>query len=278
MSSNNNKNEKIKEAMKLDIGKIEYSLVPEFAQQEVAKVFTYGKGKYERDNWRKGFNWSRLMDAHERHYNLFKQGIDFDGESGLFHIAHSIANLQMLQEMYRSHPNLDDRRKQYLHTPKIVLDVDDVVADFNGAYKKKFGLKKLNYWDSSYALGDNLQKMIDSGEAEEFYINLKVKHIPNFIPHAYVSSRSVPVEWTKQFLEKNGLPCRPVYHVPFNASKVEVLKEIGAEVLIDDKWDNFLDAEKAGITAFLMDAEHNQHYDVGYRRVNDLILNNIYRY
>lgn len=273
-----NKNNKVEAAIKQDLGKLQYSLVPEFPQQEVAKVFTYGAGKYDRDNWRAGFKWSRLMDAHERHYNLFKQGVDFDNESGLFHLAHSIANLQMLLEMYRSHPNLDDRRKQYLHTPKIVLDVDDVVADFNGAYKKRFGIERMLYWDSSYSIMENLNSMIEKDEARDFYVNLPVKHRPNFIPHAYVSSRSIPKEWTMEFLEKNNLPCRPVHHVPFNESKIEVLKSIGAEVLIDDKWDNFLDAEKNGITGFLMDAEHNKHYEVGYRRVYDLELKNIFRY
>lgn len=262
-------------AIKNDLGKIQYSLIPDFAHREVAKVFTYGANKYERHNWRKGFKWSRLMDAFERHYNDFKIGIDFDGESNMYHLAHGIANLQMLMEMYKLHPELDDRPKNYKLNRKIVLDVDDVVADFNGAYKKKFGVKRLNYWDGSYDLGDNLTKMIEDGSAEEFYINLPVKHRPNFIPHAYVSSRSVPVEWTMKFLEKNGLPCRPVHHVPFNASKVEALKSIGADILIDDKWDNFLDAENAGITAFLMDAEHNQHYNVGYRRVFDLDINKI---
>lgn len=271
--------------IKNDNGKVRFELVPPYSHKQIAKVFTHGFNKYNKEddgplenNWHKGLKWSRLMGALERHYQAFKDGVDIDSESGLFHLAHCGANIMMLLDYYKSHPELDDRRKPYLHTPKIVLDVDDVVADFASAFKEKFGLESFNYWDSSYSIMDNLNKMIDSGEAEDFYVNLKVKHRPDFVPHAYLSSRSVPVEWTKKFLENNGLPCRPVHHVPFNESKVETFKSIGGEVMIDDRFENFVEMQRAGITAFLMDAEHNQHYKVGYKRIYDLQLSNFFRY
>lgn len=265
------------EGNKYDEGKVKYQLLPPYALKQVARVLTFGAEKYEENNWQKGIPWTKLMGSLERHYQDFKAGIDMDEESGLYHLAHAAVNALMLLEYYRIRPELDDRYKPYMSQKKIVLDVDDVVADFCSAYKERFKTESQNYWDFSYHVPNNLKNLIESDEGRDWYVNLPVLHRPNFTPHAYVSSRSVPVEWTQEFLEKNGLPCRPVYHVPFNTSKVEVLKEIGAEILIDDKWDNFIDAEKAGITAFLMDAGHNQHYNVGYRRIYDLDINNIIR-
>lgn len=264
-------------ANKLDAEKLKYQLIPPYAIKQIARVFTFGAGKYGEFNWEKGFTWTRLLGAMERHMAAFKAGVDLDPESGLYHLAHAVTNGLMLLEFHRTHPELDDRYKPYMNEKRIVLDVDDVVADFAGAYKEKFGKSPHNYWDFTYSMGDNLKTLIESPEGEDFFVNLKVKHRPNFIPHAYVSSRSIPVEWTKKFLEKNGLPCRPVYHVPFNESKVEVLKSIQAEIFIDDKFQNFREAQEAGITAYLMDAEHNQHHNVGYRRLNDLDIRNIIR-
>lgn len=262
------------EAVKLDDNKLRFDLIPPYATKQLARVFTFGAQKYDDNNWMKGFDWSRLMASFERHYQDFKSGIDIDDDSGLYHLAHCMANGFMLLEHYRLHPNLDDRYKPYLKDVKIVLDIDDVVADFAGAYKEKFGEVPQRYWDHTYNMPERLDEITKN---KDFYVNLKVKHRPNFTPHAYVSSRSVPVEWTQEFLEKNGLPCRPVHHVPFNTSKVETLKSIGAEVLVDDKFENFKEAQLNGITAFLMDAEHNQHYDVGYRRLYDLDIKNIIR-
>lgn len=265
-------------ATKHDDEKIKYQLVPQYAERQIARVFTFGSRKYGEFNWQKGFKWTRLIGSMKRHIAAFEYGVDIDEESGLYHLAHAGANLMMLLEHYRIHPDLDDRYKPYLSERRIVLDVDDVVADFAGGYKKKFGESPHNYWDFTYSMGDNLKGLVEDQEkGREFFVNLEVKHRPDFIPYAYVSSRSVPIEWTKEFLEKNGLPCRPVYHVPWNTSKVDILKELKTDIFIDDKFQNFLEAEKAGITSFLMNAEHNQHHNVGYRRLNNLEIKNIVR-
>lgn len=269
--------EAAKDGYRKDDGKIKFQLLPPYAIKQVARVLTFGATKYPEGNWEKGMEWKRMIGSMKRHLAAFESGVDLDEESGLFHLAHCVTNGLMLLEYHRTHPELDDRYKPYMNDRKIVLDVDDVIADFAGAYKERFGNSPHNYWDFTYSMGENLKNLVNSPEGEDFYVNLKVKHRPNFTPEAYVSSRGVPVEWTMKFIEKNNLPCRPVYHVDWNTSKVEVLKKIGADILIDDKFQNFKEAQAAGITAFLMDAEHNQHHDVGYRRLTDLDIKNIIR-
>lgn len=254
-------------------GKMRYDLIPPYPMEQIAKVMTKGAEKYAPHNWKKGMPWSEVMGSLERHYEAFKAGEDFDDETGLYHMAHVAVNAQFLIDYYRSNPQFDDRLKPYLNTRKIVLDIDEVLASWTKAYCERYGVDQTHaYWDFSYMVG---QKLTELMEDEEFWINLPVKHRPNFVPHAYVSSRSIPVEWTRKFLEKNNLPCRPVYHVPFDTSKVEVLKSIGTEIFIDDRFENFAEAQNAGITSFLMDAPHNQHYNVGYRRVYDLDIKRI---
>ena len=244
-----------------------YAQISAYAIKQVSKAISL-EGGFKREE-----SWTTLMNELEMYYNEFKSGRDLtdDGTYLLSHVAHRAL---LMLDQYRTNPNLDDRYKPYMNHKKIVLDVDDVVADFTSAFTQKYNIKEGKYWDSTYSIK---QKLNELKEDKSFFINLPVKHYPNFIPYAYVSARSIPVEWTMEFLEKNNLPCSPVFHVPFNASKTDTLLDIGAEIFVDDKFTNFVEAQKAGITSFLMDASHNQHYDVGYRRIYNLDIMNIIR-
>lgn len=266
---------KIARALRYNTNKLRYDLIPEYAEEQVAKVMTKGAEKYAPNNWRKGMPWSEVESSLKRHLAAWKSGEDFDSESGLYHMAHVAVNALFLIDYYRSNPQFDDRYKAYLNQPKIVLDIDEVLCGWSQGYRDYTGEPlPSNYWDSSYG---TLAKLNELTTNKEFWINLPCIRRPDFVPHAYVSSRGIPVEWTMEWLEKNELPCRPVYHVPWNASKVETLKKLETEIFIDDRFENFSAASKEGITTFLMDASHNQHYDVGYKRIKDLKLKNIIR-
>lgn len=67
----------------------QYSMIPVPALAEVARVYEYGSRKYDRDNWRRGYDWHLSYDAMQRHANAFWSGQDFDPESGLHHLAHA---------------------------------------------------------------------------------------------------------------------------------------------------------------------------------------------
>ena len=85
----------------------------------------------------------------------------------------------------------------------------------------------------------------------------------------YTALRSIPCEWTKEWLLKNGFPDVELISVGYGESKVESLKG-KCDIFIDDRYDNFVELEKNGICCYLMTAEHNKRYDVGYRRIDIL--------
>ena len=76
-------------AAKHDQNKPPLHLVPFFVVQEIAKVLDFGQQKYTSWNWTRGFEWSRLIGAAERHLGAWKDGADKDPESGLSHLAHA---------------------------------------------------------------------------------------------------------------------------------------------------------------------------------------------
>lgn len=247
---------------------IRYDLIPPHGITEVSKVLTEKLEKYNKNEWKYGLPWSEVLSSLKKHLNEFESGNDFD-ENGNLNLASVAMNALILCEYYKIYPQGDDRVINKPRRPRIVLDIDDTCLMFKTAFEEKFGIKLNNYWDGNYNMKEYLDQLKDD---KDFWVNLKSLHIPNFEPIAYLTSRSIPIEWAKECLEKNGFPCAPVYSVPYNESKVGLLKELRADIMIDDKPENYRESLEAGIFCYLMDAPHNQFVNAGHRRIFDLNL------
>lgn len=265
------------EGLRYNTGKVRYDLVPAFAQEQYAKVLTVGAEKYADRNWELGMKWSKVVASLERHLQAIKRGEDYDAETGLLHSAHVMCNAAFLTEYYKIYPQGDDRPHHYHRIPKIGLDIDEVLCDWVGGWQKCFGKHNTvddrpTFWNFDYSTGDRFKK-IPKDELEQIYINLPARISPSdipFEPHCYITSRSVPVELTKQWLQKHGFATAPVYSIGLGESKIEVAKQSGLEIYVDDRFDNFVELNNAGIFTYLMDAPHNQRYNVGFKRIKSL--------
>jgi len=91
-----------------------------------------------------------------------------------------------------------------------------------------------------------------------------------FEPHCYITSRSIPQEWTEEWIDKNGFPTMPVYTVGHKESKIDVAKKSGIDIFVDDRYENFVELNNAGICCYLFDAPHNRRYQVGHKRIKSL--------
>lgn len=76
-----------------------------------AQALGFGADKYGRHNFREGIDHCRLIAAALRHLNKYNAGIDNDEESGLSHLSHAAASLNMLMWMAEHRKDLDDRYK-----------------------------------------------------------------------------------------------------------------------------------------------------------------------
>lgn len=84
---------------KFDGGKLQYGLLPPCALKEVVQVLTFGAEKYEPDNWiHVPDSKRRYFDAAMRHLWAWKEGEQYDSETGANHIAHAICCLMFLYE------------------------------------------------------------------------------------------------------------------------------------------------------------------------------------
>jgi len=261
----------MEEGVKFDKEKTRQDLVPAFAQEQFAKVLTFGAKKYAPHNWENGMKWSRIIGAILRHTFAILRGEDYDPETGLLHSAHIMCEASFLTEYYRIYPQGDDRELKVMKPVKIGLDIDDVLSDFCPAFCKRFYLKP---FPESWTFDRNIGEKFNTLKKEKsFWLSIPRKTDPSTIPFeptCYITSRSIPKEWTERWLDKNGFPPVPVYQVGIDGSKVEIAKNAGIEMFIDDRYENFVELTAAGIFTYLFDAPHNQRYDVGHRRIKSL--------
>lgn len=162
----------------------------------------------------------------------------------------------------------------YLQDHKVGLDIDDVLSDFCPYYCNIFAMPQAKFWNFDRQAASRFSELIHD---KDFWLNIPVKTNPDtikFEPHCYITSRSIPKEWTEQWLDNNGFATVPVYQVGIDGSKGEISKMAGIDIFIDDRFSNFIELNRAGIFTYLFDAPHNRRYDVGKYRiynVNDII-------
>lgn len=104
------------EAVKADVGKPDWSLVPFEALEGMVRVLEFGANKYSRNNWTSngGFSYRRVITACVRHIFAYLRGEDNDPESGLSHIHHAQCNLLFIA-MYLTNKeqfHKDDRERR----------------------------------------------------------------------------------------------------------------------------------------------------------------------
>lgn len=87
---------KTEEGFKDDGGKAPLDLLHPIALTEIAKALGYGAKKYSRFNYLLGMAWSRPYAAAQRHLNEWNNGVTFDKESGLRHLAHAAVSIMFL--------------------------------------------------------------------------------------------------------------------------------------------------------------------------------------
>jgi hypothetical protein len=86
-------------------------LIPFDALEEVGRVYGFGAGKYEDDNWLKGYKWRLSAGAMLRHVSRWMLGERNDKESGCHHLAHAAWHCLTLITFEIRGLGTDDRKK-----------------------------------------------------------------------------------------------------------------------------------------------------------------------
>ena len=90
------------QSLRYNEGKAElsYILDADYAMEGACEVMTFGAKKYDRNNWKKGFEKEQLINSLLRHLTKFQNGEEVDEESGLPHVDHALCNAIFLAYHY----------------------------------------------------------------------------------------------------------------------------------------------------------------------------------
>jgi hypothetical protein len=102
----------IKETIKFDYDKPDFTLIPQEALLEIAIVFSKGAQKYGVFNYSHGTKYRRYIAAAMRHLNQWLRGEDID-EIGTNHLANAAASIMMILDSQKTNKGVDDRNVVY---------------------------------------------------------------------------------------------------------------------------------------------------------------------
>ncbi len=251
---------------------------------KLAEVYTVGAEKYSdydesgkriydgAHNWRIGLSWMSTLDSALRHMESYALGEENDPETGLHHLAHSLWNIYALMDHVIHHPEKDDRFTPSI--PRIGLDIDGVIADFEKAYLDAMGKPEhtITSWNDPLFR----KYFFEVTKDDSFWLNIPLvedllKKPLSFCPVVYVTARPVSNEVTERYLfEINNLPMAPVITVGHDISKTDACKKYNVELFIDDRYENYVELNKSGVPCLLKTRKHNAHYNVGCRRLESI--------
>jgi len=155
---------------------------------------------------------------------------------------------------------------------RIGLDIDDVLADFIGAYCREYDLPIPTEWKFDPLFKARYEKLCHD---HVFWAMLRHK-IDWQMPYnsniaCYITSRPQSIrQWTYDWIVDCGFPQVPIEFVEPGGSKVEAARKHGVDIFVDDNFDNFEELTRAGVFTYLYSQPHNARYNVGHRRINSL--------
>lgn len=260
-------------ADRYNIGKNRLDLIDAWATERLGEVLTHGATKYDLQNWRKGLSFTETIGSLKRHLGAFEKGSeDYDSESGLHHMAHAMANAMFLMYYTKYHPEMDDRAKHSQEYYSVGYDIDDVLLDFVGGWKKQFNLpaewEALSWYNKEFN-EENFKKLTDS-----FWLNLKPKINPSelYTPTVYITSRTgLAKEMTQQWLDANGFPRAPI---EFQENKAKACNNYELDLFFDDRLKHYFNIlNNSSTKPYLINMAHNSSAKVPSRifSINDCI-------
>jgi hypothetical protein len=125
----------LRQGVKFDFGKLRYCLEPTYSRECLVRVFTVGSYKYEDWNWLKGMDWTRIVEAMERHLADWKKGIPLDPETALRQLGQVAWGCYVLLEYERLGVGRDDRKMptRYADVSAAKVEMDKHLAKARAA-------------------------------------------------------------------------------------------------------------------------------------------------
>lgn len=146
------------------------------------------------------------------------------------------------------------------YTLRISLDLDDTLVKWTEAHEKRFNC------DISKMTSAEITAQVEKCKYDkQFWSNLELLERPDFEPCIYATKRINPKSYTRECLNKHGLPIKPIYQIYTQEDNKGRIIKGRCDVLIDDSWFNVQQCLSVGVPALLITRPHNAHIQTPYR-------------
>lgn len=136
---------------------------------------------------------------------------------------------------------------------RIGSDIDQVICDWATPFFKRFTPK--NDAHITWICGNKLAKDRD------FWLNLPViQRFENFEPVLYCTKRSCCKHYSKEWLDDNNFPHKPVYQVFCQTDNKARYIKGRCDIFLDDSPRNVIQMNLSGIPTLLVDTPYNQDF------------------
>jgi len=136
---------------------------------------------------------------------------------------------------------------------RIGSDIDQVICDWANPFFKRFTPK--NDADITRICNQILSK------DKDFWLNLPViRRFEGFEPVLYCTKRSCCKHYSKEWIDNNNFPHKPVYQVFCQIDNKARYIKGRCDVFIDDSPRNVIQMNRSGVPTLLMDTPYNQDF------------------
>lgn len=156
----------------------------------------------------------------------------------------------------------------------IYLDIDGVVLDFPQHFYNWFQEPYISptKWNDPF-IKAHFEEIINK---PIFWSNLPNVSRPedlvsiNHLIKGYITAAPCQARLREDNLIKNGFIHKPVYTVGIHDSKVEICKQLNVDLFVDDKPQNFIELNRAGIPCILFNQTWNNDVNARGLRITNL--------
>lgn len=135
---------------------------------------------------------------------------------------------------------------------RIGSDIDQVICNWADPFFRRFSPK--NDAHITWICGNIINKDRD------FWLNLPVlRRFEGFEPVLYCTKRSCLKTYSKEWIDNNGFPHKPVYQVFCQSSNKARYVKGRCDVFLDDSPTNFIQMNRSGVPCLLVDTPYNRH-------------------
>lgn len=145
---------------------------------------------------------------------------------------------------------------------RVIIDIDDTINSWFEYYKQWFKTDKYPHRLQDRVITKNVFKLRNN---KDFWLNVpKLRDIESPIV-AYCTKRINPKSYTKEWLNINNFPNKPIYQMLYQQGNKADLIKGRCDVFIDDSVSNFKKCNESGVFTLLIDAPHNQYFETNLR-------------